>query len=53
VEALAMIVAAQFARVIDEAPEGAEPSEALNPGDAFTESPAKRRAAEEPGCALR
>ena len=54
VEALAMIVAAQLARVIDEAPEGAEPSEApMRPGEVFTESTAKRRAAEEPGCALR
>jgi Helix-turn-helix domain len=53
-EALAMIVAAQLARVIDEAPEGAEPSEAhSSPGDAFTESSARRRTAEEPGCALR
>jgi Helix-turn-helix domain/GAF domain len=54
VEALAMIVAAQLARVIDEAPEPAESSEApLSSGELFTESPAKRRAAEEPGCALR
>jgi hypothetical protein len=37
-----MIVAAQLARVIDEVPEPAAPSEAppLSPGDVFTESPA-------------
>jgi hypothetical protein len=54
VEALAMIFAAQLARVIDEVPERAEPPEApLNSGDVFTESSAKHPAAEECGCAPR